>query len=153
MLRLSKKADYALMAMRHLATDGAGGNASARSIAEAYGIPLEMMAKILQRLFRKGLLRSERGIKGGYHLDREPESISVLEVIEAIDGPMALTACSATDHRCAQFRRCCARDPLWQIRDRISDALQSYSLLDFALQSEVQALSARRARASFRRKG
>jgi FeS assembly SUF system regulator len=150
MLRLSKKADYALMAMKHLVIDPDCGNASARAIAETYGIPLELMAKILQRLVRKGLLRSEHGIHGGYQLQREPQSISVLEVIQAIDGPIALTACSASDRRCAQFRWCSVRDPLWQIRNRISEALQSYSLLDFVRESKVQPLRRKRMSVSSR---
>ncbi len=136
MLRLSKKADYALMAMRHLVMDQ---NASARAIAETYTIPMELMAKILQRLVREGLLRSRHGIHGGYQLEREPASISVLEVIEAIDGPIALTACSDRDHRCQQFGCCSVRDPLWQIRDRISEALQTYSLLDLSREASVPA--------------
>lgn len=138
MLRLSKKADYALMAMRHLAVASDCRCASARVIAETYGIPLELMAKILQRLVRKGLLRSQHGIHGGYQLEREPDSISVLEVIQAIDGPIALTDCSDRDRHCDQFRLCSVRDPLWQIRDRISEALQTYSILQFASESRVQ---------------
>ncbi len=138
MLRLSKKADYALMAMRHLVLADRG-SASARAIAETYRIPLELMAKILQQLVHKGLLRSQHGMHGGYQLERVPQLISVLEVIQAIDGPIALTACSDRDHQCDQFRWCSVRDPLWQIRDRISEALQSYSLLQFARDSNIGA--------------
>lgn len=146
MLRLSKKADYALMAMKHLAIDPDCRRVSARSIAQCYGIPLELMAKILQRLVRKGLLRSRHGIQGGYALAREPSSISVLEVIQAIDGPLSLTACSATDRRCAQFRWCSVRDPLWQIRDRIAQALRLCSISDLAAEAILPpTMTARRA--------
>ena len=71
MLRLSKKADYALMAMKHLAmkTDAASST-SAREIAEQYDIPIELMAKVLQRLARSGLLTSHQGTRGGYTLSR-----------------------------------------------------------------------------------
>ena len=68
MLRLSKKADYALMAMKHLATRSDTASASAREIAEAYDIPIELMAKVLQRLVRRGLLASHQGTRGGYRL-------------------------------------------------------------------------------------
>src|SRR6187549_764818 len=95
MLRLSKKADYALIALKHLARHGgAGGSTSAREIAEEYGIPLELMAKVLQRLVRSGLLVSTQGTRGGYTLGRVPSSISVADVIQAIDGPLTVTACS-----------------------------------------------------------
>src|SRR5881628_3509241 len=93
MLRLSKKADYALMAMKHLASDAPHGAASAREIAERYDIPLELLAKVLQQLTRHGLLASHMGIHGGYHLARPTAAISVAEIIEAIDGPLAITAC------------------------------------------------------------
>lgn len=136
MLRFSKKADYALMAMKHLAI-GPARHASARSIAQRYRIPLELMAKILQSLVRTGLLRSRHGIRGGYELARTPSAISVLEVIQAIDGPLSLTSCSETDHCCAQFRSCCIRDPLWQIRDRIMQTLRSFSIFD--LTAEIAA--------------
>ena len=70
MLRLSKKTDYALMAMKHLALLGDRGSSSAREIAEQYDIPVELMAKVLQRLARKGLLSSHQGTRGGYELAR-----------------------------------------------------------------------------------
>ena len=72
MLRLSKKADYALMAMKHLALRGDRGSSSAREIAEQYDIPIELMAKVLQRLVRRGLLASQQGTRGGYQLARPP---------------------------------------------------------------------------------
>ena len=72
MLRLSKKADYALMAMKHLALRGDRGSSSAREIAEQYDIPIELLAKVLQRLVRRGLLASHQGTRGGYQLARVP---------------------------------------------------------------------------------
>ena len=70
MLRLSKKADYALIAMKHLALRGDRGSSSAREIAEQFDIPIELMAKVLQRLVRRGLLGSHQGTHGGYQLAR-----------------------------------------------------------------------------------
>ena len=70
MLRLSKKADYALMAMKHLAIKTDAASTSAREIAEQYDIPVELMAKVLQRLARSGLLTSHQGTRGGYTLAR-----------------------------------------------------------------------------------
>ena len=72
MLRLSKKADYALMAMKHLALSADRGSSSAREIAEQYDIPIELMAKVLQRLVQRGLLLSHQGTRGGYQLARQP---------------------------------------------------------------------------------
>ena len=75
MLRLSKKADYALMAMKHLTVRIDAPSASAREIAEAYDIPVELMAKVLQRLVRRGLLTSHQGTRGGYRLSRSASMI------------------------------------------------------------------------------
>ncbi|MCA1584668.1 MAG: SUF system Fe-S cluster assembly regulator [Acidobacteria bacterium] len=137
MLRLSKKADYALIAMTHLAMrQDAGGSSSAREVAEAYAIPLELLAKILQRLVRARLLHSVQGTRGGYRLARAPLSISVADVIQAVDGPVTVTACSDQDHRCDQFSRCSIRDPLWKIKTRILDTLNTVTVAELAADAE-----------------
>ena len=132
MLRLSKKADYALMAMTHLALQGQAVSLSTREIAEQYDIPVELLAKVLQRLARQGLLASHQGTRGGYHLAREAATISVAEVIQAIDGPVLVTACSEELDDCEQYSKCRVRDPLWRIKERILAALEAYSVLDVA---------------------
>ena len=130
MLRLSKKADYALLAMRHLAAHSERGAVSARELAEAYDLPPELLAKVLQRLVRHGLLTSIQGIRGGYGLARPSGAISVVDVIQAIDGPLTVTACSETNHNCEQYSKCNIRDPLWQVKDRIIAALAQTSVAD-----------------------
>ena len=119
MLRLSKKADYALMAMKHLAvkSDSAPSSTSAREIAEQYDIPIELMAKVLQRLARNGMLTSH----------------------QAIDGPLTVTACSTQDEACDQFEKCNVRDPLWRIKDRILAALSTCSLAEITTETPYQA--------------
>ena len=135
MLRLSKKADYALMAMKHLALRGdrsSYATASAREIAELYDIPIELMAKVLQRLVRRGLLASQQGTRGGYQLARTPTLISVADVIQAIDGPVTVTACSTEEGQCEQFAKCNVRDPLWRVRERILTALGECMIAELA---------------------
>jgi Rrf2 family protein len=133
MLRLSKKADYALIAMKHLALNQGGApSTSAREIAEQYDIPIELMAKVLQRLVRSGLLVSTQGTRGGYTLRRPAASISVADVIQAIDGPFTVTACSTENNGCDQYSKCSIRDPLWQIRERIAEALGTVSVAELA---------------------
>ena len=133
MLRLSKKADYALIAMKHLALNQGGApSVSAREIAEQYDIPIELMAKVLQRLVRSGLLVSTQGTRGGYTLRRPSASISVADVIQAIDGPFSVTACSTENNGCDQYSKCSVRDPLWQIRERIAAALATVSVAELA---------------------
>ena len=135
MLRLSKKADYALIAMKHLALQG-GSSTSAREIAEEYDIPIELMAKVLQRLVRMGLLISTQGTRGGYTLRRSSTSITVAHVIEAIDGPFTVTACSTENNDCDQYSKCSVRDALWQIRERIVAALGGVTVAELAADHE-----------------
>ncbi|MCC7242466.1 MAG: Rrf2 family transcriptional regulator [Acidobacteria bacterium] len=133
MLRLSKKSDYALIAVKHLATRQNGtGASSAREISEAYSIPLELLAKILQRLVRARLLVSVQGTRGGYRLARPAPAISVADVIQAVDGPLTVTACSPDDHDCDQFGTCNVRDPLWRIKSRILETLTTVSVAELA---------------------
>ena len=135
MLRLSKKADYALIAMKHLALRGdrrSAESASAREIAELYDIPIELMAKVLQRLVRGGLLASHQGTRGGYQLARTPSQISVADVIQAIDGPVTVTACSTEEGQCEKFAKCNVRDPLWRVRERILSALGECTIAELA---------------------
>ena len=135
MLRLSKKADYALIAMRHLAVRPNEGDSSTREIAAHYDIPVELLAKVLQRLARHGLVASHQGTRGGYHLSRPATAISVADVIEAIDGPLKVTACSTDEENCEQYSKCSVRDPLWRIKERILTALQTCSVAELASDS------------------
>src|SRR5687767_1258375 len=132
MLRLSKKADYALIAMKHLALRGDRGSSSAREIAGLYGIPIELMAKVLQRLVQRRLLVSQQGTRGGYQLARVPALITVADVIQAIEGPVTVTACSTDEGVCEQFAKCNVRDPLWKVRERILSALGECTIAELA---------------------
>src|SRR5258707_6534105 len=112
MLKLTKKADYGLIALKHLAVNSGGVSSSAKAIAECYGIPQPLLAKILQKLTKIGLLQSLPGANGGYRLARSPQSITALEVIRAIDGPIILTACFTEHGACEQSEKCNGPPPL-----------------------------------------
>src|SRR6266581_5544074 len=114
MFRLSKKSDYGLIALKHLAQHN-DESVSARQIAAQYRIPAELLAKVLQKLARKGLLVSQQGINGGYLLARDPARISIVDVIEALEGPISITPCERGDD-CQQFQVCSVRDPLLKIK-------------------------------------
>ena len=133
MLKLTKKADYGLIALRHLAT-AYGGNtaASAKDIADAYRIPLPLLSKILQQLARTGLLASEQGTRGGYKLARDPREISAFEVIRAIDGPIILTHCFTEHAECDQSDLCPVREPLRKVHEGILKLLSSISIWDMS---------------------
>jgi Rrf2 family protein len=129
------------MAMKHLALAGTAPSTSAREIAEQYDIPIELMAKVLQRLVRTGLLVSTQGTRGGYALSRPSAAISVADVIQAIDGPFTVTACSTDKIDCEQYGKCSIRDPLWQIKERIVDALGTVTIAEMANEQVVTAAS------------
>lgn len=129
------------MAMKHLAIRADSASASAREIAEQYDIPVELMAKVLQRLARRGLLISHQGTRGGYRLSRASSAISVADIIQAIDGPLTVTACSTEDENCGQYAKCSVRDPLWRIKDRILSALSTCSLQEVATEIPVEEAS------------
>jgi Rrf2 family protein len=130
MLKLTKKADYGLIALKHLA--GRGGTASAKEIADAYGIPLPLLAKILQKLTKTGLLFSVSGSTGGYKLARKPEKISALEVIHAIDGPVILTTCFTKHGHCDQSEKCTVREPLRKVHEAIIQLLERITISEMA---------------------
>jgi Rrf2 family protein len=128
MLKLTKKADYGLMAMKHLAEHVDSGACSAKDVAEAYSIPPEALAKILQRLVKAGLLNSQHGMNGGYTLARDPSRISAFEVIRAIDGPLFITSCVTVRGECDQSGRCTIREPLRRVNQSIEDVLRGISI-------------------------
>jgi Rrf2 family protein len=138
MLKLTKKADYGLMAMKHLAEHQHEGACSAKDVAEAYGIPSEALAKILQRLVKAGLLKSLHGINGGYTLARDPHKISAFEVIRAIDGPLFITSCITVRGECGQSGRCNIREPLRKVNSSIEDVLKRISISEMKEESESE---------------
>jgi Rrf2 family protein len=132
MLRLSKKADYGLMAMNHLAEHADQGSCSAKELAESYHIPPELLAKILQRLVKAGLLHSQHGTNGGYTLAHDPARISAFEVIRAIDGPLFITSCVTVRGECDQSDRCTIREPLRRVNQSIENVLRGISISEMA---------------------
>lgn len=132
MLKLTKKADYGLIALKHLAAVPDGKSASAKEIAECYHIPLPLLSKVLQKLGRQGFLQSEHGTNGGYRLARDARDISTLEVIRAIDGPIILTACFTEHGGCDQSDRCSVREPLRKVHEGILRLLGSISIADLS---------------------
>ncbi len=132
MLKLSKKADYGLIAVKHLAMRGQAASCSATDIAESYGIPAQLMAKVLQKLAKRGLLVSRHGSNGGYALARAAADITALEVISAIDGPLYITSCVTTHGDCYQTRRCTVREPLRKVNDSILQVLGTIRISELA---------------------
>jgi Rrf2 family protein len=130
MLKLTKKADYGLMAMKHLAEHVDQGACSAKDVAEAYGIPQEALAKILQRLAKVGLVRSQHGMNGGYTLTRDPKMISAF-----------ITSCVTVRGECGQSDRCTIREPLRKVNESIEQVLKNIKISQMKEEPEVLRVS------------
>lgn len=130
MLRLTKKADYGLMALKYLAEHPGQASLSAKDIAEAYRIPPQLLAKILQQLAREGLLQSHAGMNGGYTLARNPDSITAFEVIRIIDGPLFITSCVTDSGTCDLTNSCTIKEPLARVNESISEVLKKIRISD-----------------------
>ena len=148
MLRLTKKADYGLMALKYLAEQAGRGGVSgtglelgvaqsAKDIAEAYHIPPQLLAKILQTLARAGLLVSHAGTNGGYALARPATEITAFEVIRAIDGPLFITSCITIHGTCDLAGHCTIKEPLRKVNDSIKDLLSGIRIADLIDPAEV----------------
>ncbi|MBI5379671.1 MAG: Rrf2 family transcriptional regulator [Nitrospirae bacterium] len=132
MLKLTKKTDYGLMAMNCIAEEGVFGSpVSIKTIADKYRIPMELLAKILQRLAKQGFITAHIGPKGGYSLAKAPSEITVAEVVEAIEGPIGIVDCyHDEDQNCDQMDRCNIRRPLRIIQDSFVHLLESMTLAE-----------------------
>ncbi|MBS1815292.1 MAG: Rrf2 family transcriptional regulator [Acidobacteria bacterium] len=140
MLRLTKKADYGLMALKYLAEQATGDGPtahSAKDIAEAYHIPPQLLAKILQTLAKAGILVSHAGTHGGYSLSRPAAEINAFEVIRAIDGPLFITSCITIHGTCDLAGHCTIKEPLRKVNDSIKDLLSGIHIADLVEANEA----------------
>jgi Rrf2 family protein len=140
MLKLTMKADYSLIALKHFALrqQETGEAVSAKEVSDICGIPLPLLSKLLQKLGKTGFLVSEYGTNGGYRLARDPRGISALEVIRAIDGPIVLANCFTEQSHCGHLGRCTVRRPLKRIHEGILRLLDSVTIQDMVQDSEDQ---------------
>ena len=142
MFRLSKTTDYGIVLLARLAQNSnaeeTGEDASddarepwnARELARCSDLPAPMVSKILKALAREGLLVSQRGAKGGYRLARNPEDLTVSEMIRVLEGPVALTDCAIGPALCEHETMCAVREP-WQLISRVVErALADVTLAD-----------------------
>ena len=137
MLKISKRADYALMALQHIASVQFGDVTPGRvvntkEIAEEYNIPLELLAKVLQTLAKHGMIESHNGPKGGYLLARSARESTIAQILESIEGPLGITDCSheKEGELCLQLQHCTIRTPLLKVQDSIFQLLNNMTLQD-----------------------
>ena len=131
MLRLSKMADYGILLLVRVAACEAGRVHTARDLAAYSRLPMTTVSKVVKSLARQGLLVSRRGMHGGYALARAAEAISVVDVIAAMEGPVALTACASHAGRgCELVSTCPTRAPWHRLNAIVVSTLAGVSLAD-----------------------
>lgn len=128
MLRMSRLTDYGIVLLTHLAAEGRDRVHNARELAASAGLPLPVVSKILKVLTREGFLVSQRGVKGGYSLARPPEELAVVAVIDALEGPVALTECAIG--ACEREASCVVRAPWQRINRVVRRSLEGVRLAD-----------------------
>jgi FeS assembly SUF system regulator len=135
MLRMSKLTDYGTLVLAQLATER-GGLSSAGQVADATHIAQPTVSKLLKSLARSGLVVSGRGAQGGYALSRSPDEISAADIIDALEGPVAITECSSSNGSC-DIEEFCRVGRAWQrINLSIRRALQDVTLTDLQRNAE-----------------
>jgi FeS assembly SUF system regulator len=130
MFRLNKLTDYGIVLMAYVARSPKETPHTARSLAKSTRVPLPTVGKILRQLSEQGLLSSHRGMKGGYNLARDASTISVAEIVLALEGPIGFTECSIVKGLCNMERSCAIKSNSQIIGDALRDALEHVMLSD-----------------------
>tara|TARA_B100001167_G_scaffold138000_1_gene87437 strand:+ start:147 stop:545 length:399 start_codon:yes stop_codon:yes gene_type:complete len=129
MLKITRKAEYALIALRHLNGLKDGELATVKEISTQYGIPQELLAKALQQLAREKVIDATKGPSGGYKLVRDPSTINMTKFFEILEGPMGIMDCYF-DSGCNQLSACNIRTPINRINDSIRTIFDKMTLAD-----------------------
>ena len=127
MLRITKLTDYATVVLTVLAARP-GDVLSAADLAEIAGLEAPTVSKLLKPLAQAGLVSSQRGVHGGYRLNRAADEITLVEIVEAMEGPLAMTECSQHDSQCGLADQCGVRANWRLINDVVADALRGVTL-------------------------
>jgi Rrf2 family protein len=132
MVRLSKRVEYGLIAIRDLASRPSGDLVTAKEISDRYGIPFDLLAKVLQRLSKAGLIQATQGVRGGYTLAVDPGQVQVSAIIHAIEGTTPVIAQCLSDgpQSCEVFSVCTIKSPLSKVQANIERAFGTMTLAE-----------------------
>lgn len=129
MLKITRKVEYALIALNHLQQQDDGDLSSAKEISKQYGIPQELLAKTLQKLARVEIIEAVQGSTGGYKLLVDPSTINMTHFFEILEGPVGIMDCYF-DSGCRQLNTCNIRSPINKINDAIRNVFNNITLAD-----------------------
>ena len=131
MLKLSKKVEYALIAVMHMDAMGNADLTTAREMSDQYSIPGELLGKGRQLLARARLIESVQGSKGGYRLVQPVEKIALGQIVEAVDGPVHLATCHSDPACCEQYTSCNIKQPVFEVQRQIVQYMYGLPLSTF----------------------
>ncbi len=145
-MNINQATDYAFRAVLYLAGQPAGEMVEAESIARQQVVPMRFLLKIMPSLIKAGIVKSRRGVGGGYTLARSPEEISLLDVLVAIEGPIFLNRCLIDESYCSRHAapECLVHQALADIQNRLENDFKCYSLADLLGLNNTQAGFVRR---------
>ena len=128
MFKITKKVEYALMAIRHLHMEDSKLSSSTE-IANSYNIPKPLLAKILQRLARKNIIKAIKGPNGGYIISKDPLKIKMSEFFEIMEGPMGIAGC-IYDSKCDQLECCSIKNPIIKLNNTVKSLFDNMTLAE-----------------------
>jgi len=145
MLHFNRKTEYAILAIEHMVRKESHPRSydaqvtSTREVSEAYHIPYPLLAKVLQKLAAKGLVKAVHGTKGGYVLAKRPTDITIAHIVEIFDGPIAVAECFKEEKiTCPQWDGCLIKDPFYELNNKIFTLLTQTTLADLAVKGMQQ---------------
>ncbi|MGE3975037.1 MAG: Rrf2 family transcriptional regulator [Bdellovibrionales bacterium] len=136
MLKITRKIEYSLVALQHLATRHQGELTTAKEISDLYGVPFDVVAKVMQTLAHSSVLKSEQGPSGGYLVQKDLTKISFLDLVEIVEGPMGLARCLHQDKatNCEIYNKCNIVSPISYLNEKLTDFYRQISVSELLKQ-------------------
>jgi Rrf2 family protein len=130
MTKMNRNVEYALIALKYIAGQTAGSLISVREIADTTRVPFDATSRVMQKLAKKGILKSEQGIHGGYVLVRDLARVGFLDILEAITGSVKVVRCSDGANQCGLKMSCMVHNPLQEFQNKLQDFYRHLSVAE-----------------------
>ena len=137
MVKLSRKLEYSLIALKALSQKEAGNLTSAKEISSLYGAPFDVVSRVLQILNQAGIVKSIHGVQGGYHLLKSLDDVTFHDLIELIEGPLMLVKCIHDNESCEMAKSCNIISPVARLNDKINDFYKTIKISDLISDPQV----------------
>jgi len=131
MIKISKSVEYSILALKYISENENITNISSRNISEKLNIPYDLLSKLLQKLVRQKIIKSQQGKYGGYRMLVSSEKLTILKIVDALEENVQLTNCTfdyASKDDCARIEDCCIRSPFWNLQNKINSMFNEITL-------------------------